>query len=98
MDHILVLLNPERKKELVRSKHLYPQVQLFGLYNGVLSFSCCAGVPGPAVVMQGNGGPPGVPVSHVMMPPGHEISPHQPPGAAQQPQHVPGMHPIHPSG
>lgn len=87
-----------QKEETACSKCLYPQVQLCILYHSVLPSSCCTGVPGPAVVMQGNGGPPGVPVSHVMLPPGHEISPHQPPGAAQQPQHVPGMHPIHPSG
>jgi hypothetical protein len=57
--------------------------------------------------MQANGGPlgpPGVPLTHVIMPPGHEIAPHQPsqgqqpPPVAQQPQHVPGMHPVHSSG
>lgn len=89
---------PRKKRRSVHSKCLYPRVQPCGSYHSVLPFSCCAGVPGSAVVMQGNGGPPGVPVSHVMIPPGHEISPHQPPGAAQQPQHVPGMHPIHTSG
>ncbi|XP_021931899.1 E3 ubiquitin-protein ligase RBBP6 isoform X3 [Zootermopsis nevadensis] len=65
------------------------------------------GVAGPSVTMHANGGPPGppgVPLTHIIMPPAHEIAPHQPsqgqppPPAAQQPQHMPGMHSVHPSG
>lgn len=64
------------------------------------AFIPCVGVAGPPVTIQANGGPPGppgVPVTHVIMPPGHEIVPHQP-SQGQQPQHMPGMHPVHPSG